>query len=98
MVDSLIFDEIMDLYLRYSNKYNLVNSACLELFKIINDSDIKRIIIYINDRYKEKIEVIYNKIWPSELEYDYIVTKFGESFRENISKIPVLSTRYYQFL
>src|SRR5690606_29113154 len=51
-----LLDNIFEIYRKNSKKYNMISSACLELFEIIRKENLKKLITHFVDRFENKIK------------------------------------------
>lgn len=58
VVKNDLFGPVVQAFLANGNRYNLLNSAVLELFKFVVDENAKSLIIYLVEKYNDKFENI----------------------------------------
>jgi len=56
IVSENLFEPIVDLFLRNGNKYNLIESALLDLFELIVKKNIKPVVKYIMEKFYDKLK------------------------------------------
>ena len=75
-----MFQPIIETLSKNARRYNLLNSAVLELFKHIKDENIKTLITYIVENYHDKVKnVKYTEI------FDQIKAKYDQNQNDEVS-------------
>ena len=70
-----LMDDIFDIYLKNTRKDNLLSSACLDLFTIIQKERIKKLVIHFGTRFQGKIEEfgLRNKFQKILMDYEQYI-------------------------
>eukprot|EP01102_Stenamoeba_stenopodia_P001516 TRINITY_DN1130_c0_g4_i1.p1 TRINITY_DN1130_c0_g4~~TRINITY_DN1130_c0_g4_i1.p1 ORF type:complete len:770 (+),score=129.95 TRINITY_DN1130_c0_g4_i1:601-2910(+) len=68
LIKHALFDDIVELFFRNGNRYNLLNSSIIELFEFIRSQNLKSMIMHIGSRYGERLKTItyvdtFQRLW-----------------------------------